>query len=87
MTSTQPPKHRTALALARSGPLGAIDEIGANYHGSPLNQAVLNDAHRHVYVPRRPRARIGRALTKLQNPMDNLQQVVSPAEQKGLAQW
>lgn len=58
-----------------------------SYHGISLNQAVLNDEHRHLCAPPRPAARTGRALTKLHNLMDNLQQVVTSTEHQGKVTW
>lgn len=58
-----------------------------SYHGINLNQAVLNDETRHLCAPPRPAARTGRALTKLHNLLDNLQQVVTSTEHQGKVTW
>ena len=57
------------------------------YHGITLNHAALDDEHRHLCAPRRPAARVGRALTRLHNLMDELQHVVQSAELQGKTRW
>ncbi|MDD5029484.1 MAG: patatin-like phospholipase family protein, partial [Rhodoferax sp.] len=57
------------------------------YHGIALDHAVLDDAQRHLCTPRRAPARIGQALTKLHNLMNNLSQVVQSAEPEADPAW
>jgi len=57
------------------------------YHGIALDHAALDDPQRHLCAPRRAPARIGQALTRLHNLMDNLQQVVQAAEPQADPSW
>jgi len=50
------------------------------YHGIALHHRVLDDPQRHLCAPHRDPARIGQALTRLHNLMDNLQHVVHTAQ-------
>jgi len=45
-------------------------------HGITLNHAVLDDTRRHLCLPKHPPTRVGQALTKLHNIMDNLSQII-----------
>jgi len=57
------------------------------YHGITLNHAMLDDEQRSLCGPRKTSARVGQALTKLQNLMDNLTQVVATTQAKGHPTW
>jgi len=57
------------------------------YHGITLNHAMLDDEQRSLCGPRKAPARVGQALTKLQNLMDNLTQVVATTQAKGHPTW
>ncbi|OIN94099.1 MAG: patatin [Comamonadaceae bacterium CG1_02_60_18] len=57
------------------------------YHGITLDHAALDDVQRHLCAPKRSPARIGQALTKLHNLMDNLNQVVQAAEPQADPSW
>ena len=57
------------------------------YHGITLNHGVLDDEHRHLCAPKRPPARVGRALTKLSGLLDNVTQVVKKATPEASAAW
>ena len=77
--------YQQTRQLLRSRQTNLAAKLG--YHGITLNHAALDDVHRHLCAPRRPPARIGQALTKLHNLMDNLNQVVSAAEPKSDPTW
>jgi len=66
--------HQTGLAI----------KLG--YHGITIDHRAL-DEHRHLCAPKRAPARVGRALTKLHNLLDNLSQVVSKAEPQTTQSW
>ena len=57
------------------------------YHGITLNHEALDDLHRHLCPPRSPPARIGQALTRLHNIMNNLTQVVKSATPESQPIW
>lgn len=57
------------------------------YHGITFNHAALDDAHRHLCPPKRPQTRVGQSLTKLNNLMDKLQQVIDMAPPEGNPTW
>lgn len=57
------------------------------YHGISLNHAMLNDEHRHLCPPKHPTARVGRALTKLQHLMDDLDQMFHAVKLQGKTSW
>ena len=57
------------------------------YHGITLNHAALDDERRHLCPPRRPAARVGRALTKLHHLMDDLTQIIQSPERQGQTTW
>jgi hypothetical protein len=57
------------------------------YHGITLNLEALDDMHRHLCPPRYPTARVGQALTRLHNIMNNLTQVVKSATSESQPIW
>jgi predicted acylesterase/phospholipase RssA len=57
------------------------------YHGITLNHQALDDKQRHLCAPKRPPTRVGQALTKLHNLLENLNQVVGAAEPKADPAW
>ncbi len=57
------------------------------YHGITIKHQVLDDEHRHLCAPRRASARIGRSLTKLNDLLDNLTQVVQRAAPLAEQPW
>jgi len=77
--------YQQTRQLLRSRQTNLAAKLG--YHGITLNHATLDDERRHLCAPKRPAARVGRALTKLHNLMDNLQQVVATTEQQGKPTW
>jgi predicted acylesterase/phospholipase RssA len=77
--------YQQTRQLLRSRQTNLAAKLG--YHGITLNHAVLDDEHRHLCTPKHPAARMGRALTKLHNLMDNLQQVVAATEPKADPTW
>ena len=77
--------YQQTRQLLRSRQTNLASKLG--YHGISLNQAALDDEHRHLCAPRRPAARVGRALTKLNNLMDTLQHVVQTAELQEKPTW
>lgn len=76
--------QQTRQAL-RSRQTNLATKLG--YHGITLNHAALDDEHRHLCAPKHPAARMGRALTKLHNLLENLSQVVSTAESRLEPTW
>ncbi len=77
--------YQQTRQLLRSRQSGLSTKLG--YHGIALNHAVLDDNHRHLSPPKREPTRVGQALTKLNNIMDNLSQVVKSAPFEGLTAW
>ncbi|MDR3371573.1 patatin-like phospholipase family protein [Rhodoferax sp.] len=77
--------YQQTRQLLRSRQTNLAAKLG--YHGISLNHAALDDEHRHLCAPRRPTVRVGRALTKLHNLMDNLQHVVQSPELQGTTTW
>ncbi|MBB1076058.1 patatin-like phospholipase family protein [Rhodoferax sp. 4810] len=77
--------YQQTRQLLRSRQTNLAAKLG--YHGITLNHATLDDERRHLCTPKRPAARVGRALTKLHNLMDNLQQVVNTTERQGKPTW
>ena len=77
--------YQQTRQLLRSRQTNLATKLG--YHGITLNHAMLDDERRHLCAPKRPAARVGRALTKLHNLMENLQQVVATTEQQGKPTW
>ena len=77
--------YQQTRQLLRSRQTNLAAKLG--YHGISLNHAALDDEHRHLCAPRRPTTRVGRALTKLHNLMDNLQHVVQSSELQGKSTW
>lgn len=57
------------------------------YHGITLDHRALDDEHRHLCAPKHPPARIGRALTKLDNALNNLGQALGMAETQATHSW
>jgi len=57
------------------------------HHGITLNHAHLDDARRHLCAPKNPPTRVGQALTKLHNIMNNLGQVISEPCLEGQPTW
>jgi NTE family protein len=49
-------------------------------HGISLRDAVLDDPQRHLLLPARPRHRLGRALQRLQDTVDELQHTLRQRE-------
>lgn len=77
--------YQQTRQMLRSRQTGLSSKLA--YHGIKLNHAVLDDNSRHLCAPKHAPARIGQALTKLHNIMDNLTQVVQSAPTKGQATW
>jgi predicted acylesterase/phospholipase RssA len=77
--------YQQTRQLLRSRQTKLATKLG--YHGITLNHAMLDDERRHLCPPKRPSARVGRALTKLHYLMDNLNQAVRSADLKGQATW
>ena len=57
------------------------------YHGITLNHALLDDNKRHLCPPKHPPTRVGQALTKLHNIMDNLGHLVNVPTAQGQPTW
>lgn len=77
--------YQQTRQMLRSRQTGLSTKLG--YHGITLNHAALDDNRRHLCPPRRAPTRIGQSLTKLNNIMDNLQQVVNSATHEGIPTW
>jgi NTE family protein len=57
------------------------------YHGITLNHRRLDDTQAHLCAPKHPPSRVGQALTKLHNLMNNLSQVVDGPRTESQAPW
>jgi len=77
--------YQQTRQLLRSRQTGLSTKLG--YHGITLNHAALDDNQRHLCPPRRVPTRVGQSLTRLNNIMDNLQQVVNTAALEGVPSW
>ena len=66
--------YQQTRQMLRSRQTGLSTKLG--YHGITLNHAVLDDANRHLCLPKRPPTRLGKSLTQLHGLMENLQHVV-----------
>ncbi|OIQ68921.1 hypothetical protein GALL_494820 [mine drainage metagenome] len=77
--------YQQTRQLLRSRQTNLATQLG--YHGITLNHAALDDKNRHLCAPKWPPTRVGQALTKLHNLMENLSQVVSAAEPKADPAW
>ncbi len=77
--------YQQTRQMLRSQQTGLSAKLG--YHGITLNHAVLDDLHRHLCPPKRPATRVGQALSKLHNTMENLNRLVQPAPLESKAAW
>ncbi|HEX5697656.1 MAG TPA: patatin family protein, partial [Rhodoferax sp.] len=77
--------YQQTRQLLRSRQTGLSTKLG--YHGITLNHAVLDDNNRHLCRPSREPTRVGHALTKLHNIMNNLNQVVTSANPHDQPTW
>lgn len=77
--------YQQTRQMLRSQQTGLSTKLG--YHGITLNHAVLDDNHRHLCPPRRPKTRVGQSMIKLHNIMNNLQQVIKTASHESAPTW
>ena len=77
--------YQQTRQMLRSSQTNLSAKLG--YHGITLNHALLDDSRRHLCAPEKPPTRIGQALTKLHNIMNNLSQVVSAVSLQSQPTW
>ena len=77
--------YQQTRQMLRSSQTNLSAKLG--YHGITLNHALLDDGRRHLCPPQKLPTRVGQALTRLHNIMNNLSQVIDTRTFESQPTW